>query len=104
MNKALAEGREEVGEFAPRIETMKIPVDKIRDVIGTGGKEIVDTTGARVSVEDDGTIKIASTDKASIEAAMEWIHSLTAEPEAGMIYKGKVVKVVDFRRFRELLW
>ena len=102
MNKALAEGREEVGEFAPRIETMKIPVDKIRDVIGTGGKvirEIVDTTGARVSVEDDGTIKIASTDKSSIEAAMEWIHSLTAEPEAGMIYKGKVVKVVDFGAF-----
>ena len=102
MNKALAEGRDEVGEFAPRIETMKIPVDKIRDVIGTGGKvirEIVDTTGARVSVEDDGTIKIASTDKASIEAAMEWIHGLTAEPEVGVIYKGKVVKVVDFGAF-----
>ena len=75
---------------------------KIRDVIGTGGKvirEIVDTTGARVSVEDDGTIKIASTDKKSIEAAKEWIHSLTAEPEAGVIYKGKVVKVVDFGAF-----
>ena len=102
MNKALTESRDEVGEFAPRIETMKIPVDKIRDVIGTGGKiirEIVDTTGARVSVEDDGTIKIASTDKKSIEAAMEWITGLTAEPEAGMIYKGKVVKVVDFGAF-----
>jgi len=102
MNKALEEARDEVGEFAPRIETMKIPVDKIRDVIGTGGKvirEIVDTTGARVSVEDDGTIKIASTDKASITAAKDWIHSLTAEPEVGMIYKGKVVKVVDFGAF-----
>jgi polyribonucleotide nucleotidyltransferase len=102
MNKALEVSREEVGEFAPRIETMKIPVDKIRDVIGTGGKvirEIVDTTGARVSVEDDGTIKIASTDKKSIEAAKEWIHSLTAEPEVGVIYKGKVVKVVDFGAF-----
>ena len=102
MNKALEESRDEVGEFAPRIETMKIPVDKIRDVIGTGGKvirEIVDTTGARVSVEDDGTIKIASTDKASIEAAKEWIHGLTAEPEVGVIYKGKVVKVVDFGAF-----
>jgi len=102
MNKALEESRDEVGEFAPRIETMKIPVDKIRDVIGTGGKvirEIVDTTGARVSVEDDGTIKIASTDKKSIEAAKEWIHSLTAEPEVGVIYKGKVVKVVDFGAF-----
>ncbi|WP_026942657.1 polyribonucleotide nucleotidyltransferase [Hellea balneolensis] len=102
MNKALEVSREEVGEFAPRIETMKIPVDKIRDVIGTGGKvirEIVDTTGARVSVEDDGTIKIASTDKKSIEAAKEWITGLTAEPEVGVIYKGKVVKVVDFGAF-----
>jgi polyribonucleotide nucleotidyltransferase len=102
MNKALNESRDEVGEFAPRIETMKIPTDKIRDVIGTGGKvirEIVDTTGARVSVEDDGTIKIASNDKASIDAAVEWITGLTAEPEVGMIYKGKVVKVVDFGAF-----
>jgi len=102
MNKALTESRDEVGEFAPRIETMKIPVDKIRDVIGTGGKvirEIVDTTGARVSVEDDGTIKIASTDKKSIDAAREWIHGLTADPEVGAIYKGKVVKVVDFGAF-----
>jgi len=85
-----------------RIETMKIPVDKIRDVIGTGGKvirEIVDTTGARVSVDDDGTIKIASTDKKSIDAAREWIHGLTADPEVNAIYKGKVVKVVDFGAF-----
>jgi len=81
---------------------MKIPVDKIRDVIGSGGKvirEIVDTTGARVSVEDDGTIKIASNDQKSIDAAKEWIVSLTAEPEVGVIYKGKVVKVVDFGAF-----
>ena len=102
MNKGLAESRDDVGEFAPRIETMKIPVDKIRDVIGTGGKvirEIVDTTGARVSVEDDGTIKIASTDKKSIDAAREWIHGLTADPVVGAIYKGKVVKVVDFGAF-----
>ena len=102
MNKALTESRGEVGEFAPRIETMKIPVDKIRDVIGTGGKvirEIVEVTGARVNVEDDGTIKIASSDAASIEAAKDWIHGLTAEPEAGAIYKGKVVKVMDFGAF-----
>jgi len=102
MNKALDASREDVGEFAPRIETMKIPVDKIRDVIGSGGKvirEIVDTTGARVSVEDDGTIKIASNDQKSIDAAREWIHSLTAEPEVGVIYQGKVVKVVDFGAF-----
>jgi len=102
MNKALEESRGEVGEFAPRIVTMKIPVDKIRDVIGTGGKvirQIVDETGARVNVEDDGTIKIASSDAKSIDAAKEWITSLTAEPEVGTIYKGKVVKVVDFGAF-----
>ena len=102
MNKALEEAREDVGEFAPRIESMKIPVDKIRDVIGSGGKvirEIVDTTGARVSVEDDGSIKIASNDQKSIDAARDWIVSLTAEPEVGVIYKGKVVKVVDFGAF-----
>jgi polyribonucleotide nucleotidyltransferase len=102
MDEALTESRDSVGEFAPRIEQMSIPVDKIRDVIGSGGKvirEIVDTTGARVSVEDDGTIKIASNDQKSIDAAKEWIVSLTAEPEAGAIYKGKVVKVVDFGAF-----
>ena len=102
MNKALEAARDDVGEFAPRIVTMKIPVDKIRDVIGSGGKvirEIVDTTGARVSVEDDGTIKIASNDSQSIDAAQEWITGLTAEPEVGVIYKGKVVKVVDFGAF-----
>ena len=102
MNKGLSAAREDVGEFAPRIETMKIKVDKIRDVIGSGGKvirEIVDTTGARVSVEDDGTIKIASNDQKSIDAAREWIHGLTADPEVGVIYKGKVVKVVDFGAF-----
>ncbi|MEM7729182.1 MAG: polyribonucleotide nucleotidyltransferase [Pseudomonadota bacterium] len=102
MNEALTESRASVGEFAPRIEQMQIPVDKIRDVIGSGGKvirEIVDTTGARVSVEDDGSIKIASNDQKSIDAAKEWITSLTAEPEAGAIYKGKVVKVVDFGAF-----
>ena len=102
MSKALNESRGEVGEFAPRIETMKIPVDKIREVIGTGGKvirEIVEVTGARVNVEDDGTIKIASSDAASIEAAKDWIHGLTAEPEVGAIYKGKVVKVMDFGAF-----
>jgi len=81
---------------------MTIPVDKIRDVIGTGGKvirEIVAETGAKVDVSDDGTIKIASPDQASIEAARKWIHSLTAEPEVGEIYQGTVVKVVDFGAF-----
>ena len=102
MAKALSSARDELGEHAPRIEVMNIPVDKIRDVIGSGGKvirEIVETTGAKINVEDDGTIKIASADGASIEAAKKWIHSLTAEPEVGEIYEGKVVKVVDFGAF-----
>jgi polyribonucleotide nucleotidyltransferase len=102
MAKALDESRDELGEFAPRIETITIPTDKIRDVIGSGGKvirEIVETTGAKVDINDDGVIKIASSDAASIEAARSWIHGLTAEPEEGVIYKGKVVKVMDFGAF-----
>ena len=102
MSKAMTESRGEVGEFAPRIETIKIPTDKIRDVIGTGGKiirQIVEETGAKIDIADDGTIKIASSDLASIEAAKTWVHSLTAEPEVGMIYKGKVVKTLDFGAF-----
>ena len=102
MNKALSDSRSELGEFAPRIETMKIAVDKIRDVIGSGGKvirEIVEKTGAKINVEDDGTIKIASSDGASIDAAVKWIRSLTDEPEIGEVYKGKVVKTVDFGAF-----
>ena len=102
MGKALAETRGEVGEFAPRIETMTIPTDKIREVIGTGGKvirEIVETTGAKVNIDDEGVIKIASSDKESIEAAIKWIKSITDEPEVGEIYKGKVVKTMDFGAF-----
>jgi len=102
MSKALTKSRDDLGAHAPRIEVMTIPVDKIRDVIGTGGKvirEIVAETGAKVDVSDDGTIKLASADLAAIEAARKWIHSLTAEPEAGEIYEGKVVKVVDFGAF-----
>ena len=102
MSKALAESRPELGEHAPRIEVIQIPVDKIRDVIGSGGKvirEIVEKTGAKVNVEDDGTVKVASADGKSIAAALKWIRSLTAEPEVGEIYEGKVVKVVDFGAF-----
>jgi polyribonucleotide nucleotidyltransferase len=102
MGKALGEARTELGEFAPRIETIQIPTDKIRDVIGSGGKvirEIVETTGAKVDVNDDGIIKVSSSDAASIKAALDWIHGLTAEPEEGQIYKGKVVKVMDFGAF-----
>ncbi|MEO1198349.1 MAG: polyribonucleotide nucleotidyltransferase [Pseudomonadota bacterium] len=102
MAKALGEARDELGEFAPRIEMMQIPVDKIRDVIGSGGKvirEIVEKTGAKISVEDDGSVKIASSDAATIKAARDWIHSIVAEPEVGEVYKGKVVKVMDFGAF-----
>jgi len=102
MAKALDESRDELGEFAPRIETITIPVDKIRDVIGTGGKvirEIVATTGAKVDVNDEGVIKVSSSDGASIKAALDWIHGLTAEPEEGKVYKGKIVKVMDFGAF-----
>jgi len=102
MSKALTEGRAELGEFAPRIETMKIPVDKIREVIGSGGKvirEIVEKTGAKINIDDDGTIKIASSSGKEIEAALKWIHSIVDEPEEGVIYQGTVVKTVDFGAF-----
>ena len=102
MAKALGESREEMGEYAPRIEMITIPTDKIRDVIGQGGSVIramVEETGAKISVEDDGTIKIAATNPASIEDAKSRIHALTAEPEAGVIYQGTVVKTVDFGAF-----
>jgi len=102
MNKGLAGARTELSEHAPRIETMKVPVDKIREVIGTGGKvirEIVETTGAKVNIDDDGTIKIASSVASQIDAAKEWITGIVAEPEVGTIYKGKVVRIMDFGAF-----
>jgi polyribonucleotide nucleotidyltransferase len=102
MNKAINHARAELGEHAPRIEQIKIPTDKIRDVIGSGGKvirEIVEKTGAKINIEDDGTVKIASADGESIKAALKWIRGLTAEPEVGQIYDGKIVKVMDFGAF-----
>ncbi len=102
MSKALSAARAEVGQYAPRIETMKIPVDKIREVIGSGGKvirEIVEKTGAKVNIEDDGTIKIASADGKSIEAAIKWIKSIVSEAEVGMIYDGTIVKIMEFGAF-----
>ncbi|MCS6761219.1 MAG: polyribonucleotide nucleotidyltransferase [Candidatus Devosia symbiotica] len=102
MAKAITASRSEVGEFAPRIETMKIPTDKIREVIGTGGKmirEIVEKTSAKINIEDDGTIKIASSDSSQIEAAIKWIKSITDEAEVGAIYQGTVVKTADFGAF-----
>ncbi|MBS7805456.1 polyribonucleotide nucleotidyltransferase [Rhizobiales bacterium TNE-4] len=102
MAKALTGARQELGQYAPRIETIKIPVDKIREVIGTGGKvirEIVEKTGAKINIEDDGTVKIASSDGASITAAINWIKSIASEPEIGVIYDGTVVKTTDFGAF-----
>ncbi len=98
----LTDARAELGEFAPRIETMKIPTDKIREVIGTGGKvirEIVEKTGAKINIEDDGTVKIASSDGNSIKAAINWIKSIASDPEIGQIYDGTVVKIIDFGAF-----
>ncbi len=102
MAKAITESRGQLGEFAPRIEVMNIPVDKIREVIGSGGKvirEIVEKTGAKINIEDDGTVKIASSSGKEIEAARKWIHSIVAEPEVGAIYEGTVVKTADFGAF-----
>jgi polyribonucleotide nucleotidyltransferase len=102
MAKAITQHRAELGEFAPRIETMQIPVDKIREVIGSGGKvirEIVEKTGAKIDISDDGTIKIASAKAESIKAAINWIKSIASEPEVGHIYDGTVVKVMDFGAF-----
>ncbi|MEM8979162.1 MAG: polyribonucleotide nucleotidyltransferase [Pseudomonadota bacterium] len=101
MNKAIT-GAQEFSVHAPRIETMQVPTDKIREVIGSGGKvirEIVEVSGAKVDINDDGIIKIASPDGESIKKAYDMIHAIVAEPEEGVIYKGKVVKVVDFGAF-----
>jgi len=101
MAKAIT-GAQEFSVHAPRIETMQIPTDKIREVIGSGGKvirEIVETSGAKVDVNDDGVIKIASPNGEAIKKAHDMIHAIVAEPEAGQIYRGKVVKIVDFGAF-----
>ena len=102
MARALTSARAELGAHAPRIEVITIPVDKIREVIGSGGKvirEIVEKTGAKIDISDDGTIKIASANGESIKAAINWIKSIASEPEVGHVYDGTVVKVVDFGAF-----
>ncbi len=102
MGKALREARPELGEYAPRIETIHIPVDKIREVIGSGGsviREIVAESGAKIDISDDGTVKIASANAESIRTAINRIKSIASEPEVGEIYKGKVVKVMEFGAF-----
>jgi polyribonucleotide nucleotidyltransferase len=102
MDKALTGAREEMSRHAPRIETISVPKDKIRDIIGTGGKvirEIVAETGAKVDIDDEGVVKVSSSDADAIDAALKWIYSIVAEPEVGVIYDGKVVKIMDFGAF-----
>jgi len=102
MASAITSEREELRDTAPRITLIKVPTDKIRDVIGTGGKvirEITEQTGCKIDIDDDGSIKVASSDGAAAEKAINWIKSITAEPEVGAIYKGKVVKTMDFGAF-----
>jgi polyribonucleotide nucleotidyltransferase len=102
MTKALGETRKELSAHAPRIETLQIDKSKIRDIIGTGGKvirEIVATTGAKVDIDDEGLIKISSSDLGQIEAAKNWILGIVEEAEVGKVYKGKVVNIVDFGAF-----
>jgi polyribonucleotide nucleotidyltransferase len=106
MDKGLGQARTEVSSHAPRITTMTVPKEKIREVIGSGGKvirEIVEVSGAKVDIEDDGTIKIASVDSSAAEKARQMIEAIVAEPEAGRIYEGKVVKVLDFGAFVNFL-
>jgi len=102
MAKGLVGAREEVNKNAPRITTINIPKDKIREVIGTGGKvirEITEVTGAKIDIEDDGTIKVAAVDGEASQRAIDWIKGIVAEPEVGVIYTGKVVKTMDFGAF-----
>lgn len=106
MNKALDSAREEMNEHAPRIETLQVKKDKIREIIGTGGKvirEICEVTGAKVDIDDEGVVKVSSPDGVAIKAAMDWINGIVAEPEVGKIYEGKVVKTVDFGAFVNFL-
>ncbi len=106
MLKAIPEYRKELSEYAPKIIQMKIPVDKIREVIGTGGKviqKIIADTGVKIDIEDDGTVFIVTADAIGAQAAVDTINGIIAEPEVGMIYKGKVTKVMDFGAFVEFM-
>jgi polyribonucleotide nucleotidyltransferase len=106
MAKALTSGREGVAATAPKITIISVPKEKIRDIIGTGGKvirEIVEQTGAKIDIDDDGTVKVAASDDAKAQAAIAWIRGIVAEPEVGMIYTGKVVKTADFGAFVNFL-
>ncbi|HRQ61755.1 MAG TPA: S1 RNA-binding domain-containing protein, partial [Alphaproteobacteria bacterium] len=102
MAKALTEARAELNAHAPQIVSFMIPTDKIREVIGTGGKvirEIIEQTGTKIDIEDDGSVKVAANNAESIEAAVKWIKGITDDPEVGTVYDGTVVKCVDFGAF-----
>ncbi|MBM3585557.1 MAG: polyribonucleotide nucleotidyltransferase [Alphaproteobacteria bacterium] len=102
MAKAINVNRDSVSAHAPRITIINVPKDKIREIIGTGGKvirEICEVTGTKIDIEDDGTVKVAATDSAAAQKAVDWIRGIVAEPEVGVIYDGKVVKVVEFGAF-----
>ncbi len=106
MANALTGARSELNQNAPQITTLTVPKDKIRDIIGTGGsviREIVEETGAKIDIEDDGTVKVASVDAESGQKAVDWIKGIIAEPEVGVIYEGKVVKIVDFGAFVNIM-
>lgn len=106
MEKAIGGSRSSVNDNAPQIKTIKIPKDKIREVIGTGGKvirDICETTGVKIDIEDDGTVRVAALDGKSIEQALKRIFDITAEAEVGKIYTGKVVKIVEFGAFIDFL-
>ena len=106
MQEALGQPRSDMSSYAPRITTLKIKVDRIRDVIGPGGKVIrgiIEETGVKIDVEDDGTIYIASSDGVAMQKAIDWVNRLTAEAEVGKIYKGIVKKIMDFGAFVEIL-
>jgi polyribonucleotide nucleotidyltransferase len=106
MSKAITGARDDVAATAPRITIINVPKEKIREVIGTGGKvirEIVEQTKCKIDIDDDGTIKIAATDIAQAQQAIDWIRGIVAEPEIGVVYNGKVVKTADFGAFVNFL-
>jgi polyribonucleotide nucleotidyltransferase len=106
MAKGISGARDELRETVPRISVIQIRQDKIGAVIGPGGKvirEICETTGAKIDIDDDGTVKVASADAAASQQAIDWIRGLTSEPEIGVVYTGKVVRVVDFGAFVNFL-
>jgi polyribonucleotide nucleotidyltransferase len=106
MTKAMSGARDHVAQYAPRITTLTVPKDKIREIIGTGGKvirELQETTGTKIDIEDDGTVRVASADQDKMEEAVRRIKDIVAEPEVGVIYKGTVVKIMDFGAFVNFL-